>query len=1268
MTIRFDSDLGISASGNIQGAFIKGDGSQLTNIPAGNVNLTAVTTDIIPVGNNLQSLGNATHQWQDLWVSNSTIYFNSVPLSVGVGNTLTIGNSTVVTTSGAGNTISATDISVTGSVTAGFLYGDGSGLTNLPVSDYSNANVASYLPTYSGALTAATVTATGNISGSYILGNGSQLTGLPATYGNSNVASYLPTDSTIISIQDNASNTNSNVANLSTSVTGIATDLGNTNSNVANTDSNVSVLSNAVASLSGNVYGNAQVASYLPFNPTIISIQSSLSNTNSNVSNVASDVTVLQGNVVSLSGAVANTDSNVSNLSTTVTGITGNVTTLQGNVISLTGALSNTNSNISDLSNIVASNSTDIISLQGQVYANANVAAYFSNSATTGSIYATDITASNTVTATTFIGNFQGNITGNLVVPGSTGWVIYNNDGNAGADVGFQYNVSNKQLSVTGNIISNAYVFGNAAFMTGIPTAYGNANVANYLPTDSTIISLTGDISNTNSNVANTDSNVANTDSNVATLTTSVSGITSALGNTNSNVSTLNTQVTSLTGKVYTNANVAAYLPSYNGNIGVAGITSINGGNSQFNIPAVVISTNNEAGGPGYAGLIEMINTTANATGNSKTVRLSDVGNLQIIDSGYATTIMNLDDFGNVIFAGNISTGQYLHGNGAFITGLPAGYSNADVAAYLPTDSTIISIQGNASNTNSNVSNLSTSVTGIASNLSNTNSNVANLSTSVTGIASDLGNTNSNVSNLSTSVTGIASNLGNLTTSVTGIASDLGNTNANVSNVANTAANNASNITTLQGQVTSLTGNVYGNANVAAYLPTYTGNLTANVISAGGNITGVSLNLDGGGEVYWGYGSYIQEDGASHGLSIVGATALTLKTSGTSSGNINLTTDGGTAVYDNAGNLTLPNSVGVTTDVSAGGNVTAANFTTSGSGGNIFGANVVSAVTFTATGNVYANNISAGGDVDANNFLTAGVVSAGGNVTGDYIIGDGSQLTNLPGSNNQSFLANSTATFTLLADGTLLSGTVASPANFKTSDTYTPDVDLRNSSNTGMFTQSGDNVTVRVAGSKNWVFDSSGNLSAQGNINAVGNINSANVNVQGTNGNLTLGDATATASPGLSSASSLTLTSNRYVDAQSIVFGTDGNLIAPGAISASGNVTGNYILGNGSLLSNLPGIQAESPFNIITSDFNATVGSRYGIDTTGGGWIATLPATPATGDAIFFADAGGNFSGHAFVVNPGSNTIMGAPGSMTVTTNGQSFGLFWNGSTWRTYN
>ena len=59
--------------------------------------------------------------------------------------------------------------------------------------NYSNLMVANYLPTYTGQLTslAGNITTTGNITGTYLFGNGVYLTGLGATYGNANVADYM---------------------------------------------------------------------------------------------------------------------------------------------------------------------------------------------------------------------------------------------------------------------------------------------------------------------------------------------------------------------------------------------------------------------------------------------------------------------------------------------------------------------------------------------------------------------------------------------------------------------------------------------------------------------------------------------------------------------------------------------------------------------------------------------------------------------------------------------------------------------------------------------------------------------------------------------------------------------------------------------------------------------------------------------------------------------------------------------------------------------
>ena len=69
--------------------------------PGGNINLTEVASNIIPSANLVYSLGNATNQWKDLWVSGNTIYIGSVPLTIDNG-TLQVDGANVVTGNGGG--------------------------------------------------------------------------------------------------------------------------------------------------------------------------------------------------------------------------------------------------------------------------------------------------------------------------------------------------------------------------------------------------------------------------------------------------------------------------------------------------------------------------------------------------------------------------------------------------------------------------------------------------------------------------------------------------------------------------------------------------------------------------------------------------------------------------------------------------------------------------------------------------------------------------------------------------------------------------------------------------------------------------------------------------------------------------------------------------------------------------------------------------------------------------------------------------------------
>lgn len=146
----------------------------------------------------------------------------------------------------------------------------------------------------------------------------------------------------------------------------------------------------------------------------------------------------------------------------------------------------------------------------------------------------------------------------------------------------------------------------------------------------------------------------------------------------------------------------------------------------------------------------------------------------------------------------------------------------------------------------------------------------------------------------------------------------------------------------------------YSNANVAAYLPTYTGNL---VSLTGPVIT--TANVTGGN----------------------------VRTAGTVSA---------------AGNITGANVIAALhtgTTVSVTGNIASANLNLSG---NLsIAGNVNSALTVRA--NITGGNIITSGTVNATeNISTLSAVSALGNVTGNYFVGNGSQLTGIVASGGSS--------------------------------------------------------------------------------------------------------------------------------------------------------------------------------------------------------------------------------------------------------------------------
>jgi hypothetical protein len=429
---------------------------------------------------------------------------------------------------------------------------------------------------------------------------------------------------------------------------------------------------------------------------------------------------------------------------------------------------------------------------------------------------------------------------GNLVVNPNNNTGLYNLGGvpvptNVDLNIPGNLTVGGTILS-NGNITTNAYFIGNGAFLTGIASGYGNANVAAFLPT------YTGSLGTANS--------------------TPIGAIYSDNYFYANGVPFVSSN--------YGNSNVAAYLPVNNANVQGANFTTIGPPNTGNIVGVQYVSSQFYLGDGGL--LSNIAGSYSNANVQSY---LASNANVVITTTGAITSTANI-------------SGNYILGNGSQLTGLPEQYGNANVAAYLPTytgnlqagNIATIGPQGNitganlvvadafiGSGANLNLTTLNGHVIPAANaaftlgNITNRWNNVWVSGTAPAGIFVGDGSGLTNVGNYgNANVISLLANYGNniivsnstiSATNFVGNGAQLTNlpiqpgtyTNANVEAYLPTS----NTITAIQGNVTTLQGQVYGNANVAAYLPTYTGNLSADVITGNlfvGNGAGLT-NLTG---------------------------------------------------------------------------------------------------------------------------------------------------------------------------------------------------------------------------------------------------------------------------------------------------------------------------------------------------------------------------------------------------------------------------------------
>jgi hypothetical protein len=394
----------------------------------------------------------------------------------------------------------------------------------------------------------------------------------------------------------------------------------------------------------------------------------------------------------------------------------------------------------------------------------------------------------------------------------------------------------------------------------------------------------------------------------------------------------------------------------------------------------------------------------------------------------------------------------------------------------------------------------------------------------------------------------------------------IGSANANVTISVNSNVNVAvfgSNITSLSGNL-SVVGNVittgiktngyyyangapinlagsYSNANVGAYLPTFGGNLTA-----GNILTNNYLYANGAPFVA---GNYSNANVGAYLPTYSGAlSAANITTTG------NIT--GGNAIT--AVNFSASGNVAAQGIISATGNIVTTGYFVGLFAGSITGNISVGGsntqILFNTDGNVDA----VGGLTFVKGPNTLGVlgnISAQGNVRGNYFIGDGSQLTNLPGvSYGNSNVAAYLPTYSGLIGGTL---TTAVQSNITT-----------------VGIQSALSVTGTING---------GNIVA-GNINAV----SVSVTGNAISGNvISVGIASIT---------------------QTI---SGGNLVSNGYISATGNITGNYLIGNliGSVSNAIYATSAGTADSSNTAITAGTVTTNAQPNITSVGTLSSLSVT-----------------------------------------------------------
>ena len=90
-------------------------------------------------------------------------------------------------------------------------------------------------------------------------------------------------------------------------------------------------------------------------------------------------------------------------------------------------------------------------------------------------------------------------------------------------------------------------------------------------------------------------------------------------------------------------------------------------------------------------------------------------------------------------------------------------------------------------------------------------------------------------------------------------------------------------------------------------------------------------------------------------------------------------------------------------------------------------------------------------------------------------------------------------------------------------------------------------------------------------------------------------------------------------------------------------------------------------FDFITTTYTAESGDRLAVDTSGGAFTITLPASPAADDIVEFIDEGGSFPNENLTIARNGQTIESVADDLIADIGGSNFYMQYNGTTWKVF-